>query len=264
MRRPRVDAVVGRLVGGLVILLMLSPVIVLVLSSFDAASYFRFPPSEYSLRWYVAAWRSSEYRRALGVSLGVSGAATLIAVPTGSLAALALVRGNLRGARSIETVLLAPLALPLIVWAIALLQIYARVGLTGTWSGLILAHAVIVLPFATRIMIAAFRRVDPLLEEAALTLGATPLRTFRRISLPLALPGVLTSAALGFFVSFNEVVVSSFIAGSRTMTFQVRLYAQLRSQGIDPITLAISAVIVAVIVIAAVLCERLFGWSRYV
>jgi putative spermidine/putrescine transport system permease protein len=250
--------------GIVVIALMLSPIVVLVFSSFNPTSYFRFPPSGYSLRWYVAAWNSMEYREALRVSVLVAVAATAVALPCGSLAAFALARSNLPGRPLIEAVLLAPMALPLIVWAIALLQIYARIGLSGTWLGLILAHTVIVLPFAVRIMVATFQRVDPMLEQAAATLGAAPLRAFWRISLPLALPGLATSAVFAFLISFNDVVVSSFIAGAQTMTFQVRLYSQLRSEGVDPITVAIGAVIAGLIVILAIAGERLFRWSRYV
>ena len=253
-----------RAFGTLALALMLSPVVVLVFSSFNPGTFFRFPPDGFSWRWYVAAWNSVEYRDALGVSVAVASMATVVAVPSGTLAALALVRGRLPGRRLIEAALLAPLALPLIVWAIALLQIYARVGLSGTWTGLVLAHSVIVLPFAVRIMAAHFQRVDPVLEQAARTLGASPARALWRVGLPLALPGLLTSVALSFLMSFNDVVVSSFLAGSRTMTFQVRLYSQLRSQGVDPITVAIGAAIVALIVTTAIVCERAFHWSRHV
>ncbi len=249
---------------GLLLLLLLAPVIVLIFSSFDGASFFRFPPREYSFRWYVAAWHSEEYRDALRVSVTVATLATLIAVPAGGLAAHALARSRLPGRRLIEAVLLAPLALPLIVWAIALLQIYARVGLSGTWTGLVLAHAAMVLPFPARILLATLTRIDPTLEHAAMTLGATPIRAFWRVTLPLAASGLATSAALGFLVSFNDVVVSSFLAGGHTMTFQVRLYSQLRSEGVDPMTVAIGAAIVGLIVVVAVVCERLFHWSRHV
>jgi putative spermidine/putrescine transport system permease protein len=97
-----------------------------------------------------------------------------------------------------------------------------------------------------------------------MTLGATPIRAFWRVTLPLAASGLATSAALGFLVSFNDVVVSSFLAGGHTMTFQVRLYSQLRSEGVDPMTVAIGAAIVGLIVVVAVVCERLFHWSRHV
>ncbi len=248
----------------LVYAFVLAPIVVLVFSSFDTAPYFSFPPGGYSLHWYATAWQSAEYRDALGVSILLAATATLIAVPAGTAAAYALARATWRGRTVVQAILLSPLALPLIVWAIELMQFYARIGLSGTMLGLALAHTIIVLPFPVRIMLASFARIDPALEQAARTLGASPLRTFARVALPLAAPGLVISIAFAFLTSFNDVVVSSFIAGARSLTFQVRLYSQLRSQGVDPITLAIGAVLAAAIVLAAIVCERLFRWSRHV
>jgi putative spermidine/putrescine transport system permease protein len=257
-------AAAGTVLTAAVYAFLLAPIVVLVFSSFDTAPYFSFPPRGYSLRWYVAAWHSAEYQDALRVSLILAAGATLVAVPAGTAAAYALARGHWRGRGLVEALLLSPLALPLIVWAIALMQIYARIGLSGSMLGLLLAHIVIVLPFPTRIMLASFARIDPALEQAARTLGAPPLRAFLRVALPLAAPGGVISIAFAFLTSFNDVVVSSFIAGARSLTFQVRLYSQLRSQGVDPITLAIGAVLATAIVLAALVGERLFRWSRHV
>jgi putative spermidine/putrescine transport system permease protein len=162
----------------------------------------------------------------------------------------------------VEVLLLAPLTLPLVVWAIALLQIYARLGISGTLGGLILAHTVIVLPLTTRILIATLDQIDPALELAARSLGARPFAAFARTTLPLARPGLLTAAALAFIVSFNDVIVSTFIAGAGWITFPVRMYSQLRGQGVDPITLAIGAMIVAAIFIVVALGEATLKWSR--
>ncbi len=127
-----------------------------------------------------------------------------------------------------------------------------------------LAHTTITLPYTVRIMIATLSQIDPNLEAAGKSLGATPLRAFMRITLPLALPGLLTSAAFSFLVSFNDVVVSTFIAGSNWITFPVRLYSQLRGQGIDPTTLAIGAMIIGSILVVVLVGELMFKWSRRV
>jgi putative spermidine/putrescine transport system permease protein len=243
-------------------LVVLAPILVLIFSSFDGGEIFRFPPQSYSLRWYEAAFNSQEYRSALGVSTLVGSLAALVSVVFGALGAYALARSRFRGAQVIETILLAPLALPLIVWAIALLQIYAWLGVSGSFPGLFIAHATITMPFTLRIMVANFSQLDPSLEEAAASLGAPPLTAFRRITLPLVAPGLVLSAAFSFLVSFNDVIVSSFVAGARWITFPVRLYSQLRSQGVDPITVAIGAAIVALILIAGLGGEKLFKWSR--
>jgi putative spermidine/putrescine transport system permease protein len=188
--------------------------------------------------------------------------AGFIAVLFGAMAAFALVRYKPAGGRIVEAILMTPLVLPLIVWAIALLQIYSKLGMSGTLPALVLAHAVITMPFSVRIMVSTFADLDPLLEQAAATLGASPGRVVRRITLPLAMPGLVSSAAFSVLISFNDVIVSSLIAGARWITFPVRLYAQLRSQGIDPITLAIGSAIVAFILVAALIGEFMFKWSR--
>ncbi|AQZ52184.1 MAG: ABC transporter permease [Martelella sp.] len=241
---------------------LLAPIAVLIFASFDDASFFRFPPNSYSLRWYEAAIESREYRSALSVSLLVAVLAGFIAVLFGAMAAFALVRYKPAGGRIVEAILMTPLVLPLIVWAIALLQIYSKLGMSGTLPALVLAHAVITMPFSVRIMVSTFADLDPLLEQAAATLGASPGRVVRRITLPLAMPGLVSSAAFSVLISFNDVIVSSLIAGARWITFPVRLYAQLRSQGIDPITLAIGSAIVAFILVAALIGEFMFKWSR--
>ncbi|MBB4123418.1 ABC transporter permease [Martelella radicis] len=241
---------------------LLAPIAVLIFASFDDASFFRFPPNTYSLRWYEAALESREYKSALSVSLLVAILAGFIAVLFGAMAAFALVRYRPAGGRIVEAILMTPLVLPLIVWAIALLQIYSRLGMSGTLPALVLAHAVITMPFSVRIMVSTFADLDPLLEQAAATLGASPGRVVRRITLPLAMPGLVSSAAFSVLISFNDVIVSSLIAGARWITFPVRLYAQLRSQGIDPITLAIGSAIVAFILVAALIGEFMFKWSR--
>nr|WP_272212455.1 ABC transporter permease [Marinicella sp. W31]MDC2878372.1 ABC transporter permease [Marinicella sp. W31] len=241
---------------------LLAPIAVLIFASFDDASFFRFPPKAYSLRWYEAAVESGEYRSALSVSLLVALLAGFIAVIFGAMAAFSLVRYRPAGGRIVEAILMTPLVLPLIVWAIALLQIYSKLGMSGTLPALVLAHAVITMPFSVRIMVSTFADLDPLLEQAAATLGASPGHVVRRVTLPLAMPGLVSSAAFSVLISFNDVIVSSLIAGARWITFPVRLYAQLRSQGIDPITLAIGSAIVAFILVAALIGEFMFKWSR--
>ncbi|MDJ1006580.1 MAG: ABC transporter permease [Paracoccaceae bacterium] len=237
------------------VLFTIAPLLVLMFSSFDDGRFFRFPPRDFSLRWYHAAFASVEYRSSLLNSAVVGLIATGISVTFGSAAALGLLRGAARSRATLEMILVAPLTLPLVIWAIALLQIYAWLGIGGTLWGLVLAHATFTLPFSVRVMLATFASIDPGLELAARSLGARPWRAFARITLPLALPGLATSAALSFFISFNDVIVSTFIAGSSWITFPVRLYSQLRGQGIDPTTMAIGTMIIVSILIVVGLTE---------
>ncbi|MDF2797604.1 MAG: sugB 8 [Devosia sp.] len=245
-----------------ILLFILAPILVLLFSAFDGGNIFRFPPRTYSLRWFEAAFNHPEYRSSLWISTLLGVIATVIAVSLASLAAFGLVRGRPRYRFAVEVLLLAPLTLPLVVWAIALLSIYAELGMNGTLTGLILAHVTITLPFAARIMIATLNEIDPRLEAAAKSLGATPVQVLRRITLPLALPGLLSSSAIAFLVSFNDVVVTTLIAGAGWITFPVRTFSRLRTEGIDPTTIAIGAMIVAFTLLLILVGQRLFQLSR--
>lgn len=245
-----------------ILLFLLAPVLVLILSAFDSGNIFRFPPRGYSLRWFEAAFAHSEYKTSLRVSALLAGIAMVIAVLLAGLAAFGIVRGKPRYALAVELLLLAPLTLPLVVWSIALLSIYASVGLNGTLPGLVLAHVTITMPFALRIMLASFGQIDPQLEAAAKSLGASPLRCLMRITLPLAMPGILSASVIAFLVSFNDVVVTTLIAGAGWMTFPVRTFSRLRTEGIDPTTIAISAMIVGATLIVVILGQRLLNLGR--
>jgi len=245
-----------------ILIFILAPILVLIFSAFDGGNIFRFPPRTYSLRWFEAAFNHPEYRSSLWISTLLGVIATVIAVSLASLAAFGLVRGRPRYRFAVEVLLLAPLTLPLVVWAIALLSIYAELGMNGTLTGLILAHVTITLPFAARIMIATLNEIDPRLEAAAKSLGATPAQVLRRITLPLARPGLLSSSAIAFLVSFNDVVVTTLIAGAGWITFPVRTFSRLRTEGIDPTTIAIGAMIVAFTLLLILVGQRLFQLSR--
>ena len=258
----RLTGLAWPLAVGAILLFLLAPILVLIFSAFDGGNIFRFPPQNYSLRWFETAFNHAEYRKSLWVSTLLGLIASAIAVTLASLAALGLVRGKPKYRFAVEVLLLAPLTLPLVVWAIALLSIYAQIGLNGTLVGLVLAHVTITLPFAARIMIATLGEIDPTLEAAAKSLGAPPLRVFWRVTLPLALPGLLSSTAIAFLVSFNDVVVTTLIAGAGWITFPVRAFSRLRTEGIDPTTIAIGAMIVVFTMALVIVGQRLLKLSR--
>ena len=150
------------------------------------------------------------------------------------------------------------------IWAIALLQFYAVVNLLGSPVGLVMAHAVLVLPYVARMSLTSFAYVSQNLEEAALSLGASRLRSFVEVTLPLVMPGVIVGAIFGFVISFTDVVVSVFISGVRFIPLPVRIYVEQRGQGLDPTAIAASAVVIAVIIVVELLGERFLKWSRFI
>lgn len=155
----------------------------------------------------------------------------------------------------------APLLLPSIVLGLAILLVFVRLELLGTFTGLVIAHLIVTTPYVIRIMITAFSTLPPSVEEAATMLGASPFTVFRRITLPLMMPGLVASAALSFLLSFDEVVISLFITGPRMTTLPVEIFNYVESRT-DPMTASISVVLITATLLIIFVIERTLGLSR--
>ena len=257
------------IVSVLILLFVLAPIFVLVISSFNESRYFEFPPTGFTLEWYQAFINSKEYQQAIMISVRVAFSATVLALMAGIPAAFALDRYQFRGNSFMQSVFLSPLLLPQIIWALGLIQFYSliRIGgrnILGTFISIVLAHTVIIIPYVIRMVLSSLHYVEADLENAAMSLGAKPLRTFAEITVPIILPGILVSAVFGFMVSFTDVVVSSFVAGTRYITYPVRMYSEIRTEGLDPLAVTVSAFVVVFIVIIAMIGERTIRWSRFI
>lgn len=255
----------GRLIHRIVIvalfLFLLAPVLLVLPMSFSADAFLVWPPSGFSTRWYVALARDNGLLGAAGNSLIlailVCVAALVIALP----AALVLARGRFPGQAAIVALLSAPLLLPTIVLALALLIVFVGYGLLGSWPGLILAHLLVGLPYAVRVLMTAVSTLPPAVEEAAASLGATPWSVFRRVTLPLMMPGVAAATAIVFLVSFDEVVISLFVVGPKLTTLPVALFHYVESRT-DPLVAAVSALLVVLTLAVVLILERALGLAR--
>jgi len=236
---------------------------VVIISAFNDSVHFTFPPEKLSLRWFNQFLNTPEYQRSLRVSSSVGIGATLLGLAVGIPASFGLHRYEFPGKRFLYGTFMAPLLVPAIMWAISLLQFFAWFGFSGTYLAIVLAHAVSLLPFVIRLLLTSLAFVDVDLENAAKSLGASPVRTFFEITLPLMMPGIIVSAIIGFMFSFNDVIVAVFIAGARNITFPVRIYSRLHQQGMDPTSVAASAIVVFVIVVLSIGGEKYLRWSRY-
>lgn len=245
------------------------PLVVVVGASFDggAHAFLNFPPHDVSLAWYWTI--PPRYFTALGVSLALGAVAALASASLGVLAALALVRSRWRAKSAIAALFRAPLQLPLIVTGFAFLQLYYLAGgwtgvyAMGTFGGLCVAHVFITLPYVFGTTVAVLQGFNASLEEAALSLGASRWRAFRRVTLPLILPGVFAGALYAFIVSFGDVPVSMFLAGTRYVTFPVEMFFGLELD-FDPSILAMSTLILAGSFAVIWLFERALGLDRLV
>lgn len=228
-------------VAGVFLLLHL-PVAILIAFSFNA-SRFSAAWSGFTLDWYRRLLEREDLLHAAGRSLVVGGASTLIATAIGTLLALALARHRIRGRRALEALLYAPVVTPEVVVGVSLLMLFAFAGVPLGLGTIVLAHATFSLPFVVIVVLARLAGMDRSLEEAAMILGADELATFRRVTLPQLAPGVLAAALLAFTLSFDDFVITSFVAGPGSSTLPMMVYSMVR-RNVDPTVNAISAIIV--------------------
>jgi putative spermidine/putrescine transport system permease protein len=252
--------------GALVILLflfLLGPVLLVFPISFSADAFIGWPPSGWSLRWYAAMLQQPDLGAALRNSLILGGVVTVLALAIGLPAAVAINRGEFRGRDTLMALLSAPLLLPTIVLGLALLILFVGRGLVGSWTGLVLAHLLVTVPYALRVLTTAISTLPPSVEEAASSLGAPAWSVFFRITLPLMMPGVIATAAIVFLVSFDEVVITLFIVGPRLTTLPVALFHYVESRT-DPLVAAVSVLMVLFTLALVVVLERAVGLRRAV
>lgn len=243
------------------VIFMLAPIVVVCLVALTPESYLSFPTRGLSLRWFREIANYPEFISAARSSfiLGTvsSTVVMLFAVP----AALGIARYRFRGRDVMTSIFMSPMMIPQVVLGIAFLRFFNQIGLAGTTTGLILAHMIIVFPFALRLTLASAIGLDARVEHAATSLGATKLHLFRRIILPLILPGVISGWMLSFIQSFDEVTMTFFIATPGTQTLPVRMFSYIQDN-VDPLVTSVSACVIVVTVIALVIIDRLYRLDR--
>lgn len=241
---------------------LLFPLVIVVISSFNARNSFRFPPEQLSLRWYGEVFGSTAWVD----SLLVSGRLVLLVAPLvvllGTLGGYALGTGRFPGHRMLSLLFLSPITVPSVMLGLALLHQLQGAGLVGSTTGLVLAHMVVAFPFCVRVVAVSAAAIDPQLARAAQSLGSSPLRTFCTVTVPLLRPGILAGAFLTAVISLGEVAVSVFVSGSRTVTVPVRVYSAVQVQ-MEPTVAAISTLLLLASVAVIAILERVLSISRF-
>jgi spermidine/putrescine transport system permease protein len=250
----RVPRWLGVVVGGVYFFLHL-PLLILVAFSFNA-SQFSVEWTGFTLDWYRRLLARPDILAGLRVSLIVGVSATAISTVLGTLLALALARHRFRGRRVIESTMYVPLVTPEIVVGISLLILFAGIGLSLGIATIVIAHVAFSISFVTIVVQARLAGMDQHLEEAALILGADEWTTFFRVTLPQLMPGVLSGALLAFTLSFDDYVITSFVAGSGSSTLPVVVYGMVR-RNIEPTVNAISTVVLVFTSLLIYLADRL-------
>lgn len=238
-------------VNMLILLYLLAPVIVVVATAFTTTAYPIFPPQGFTLQWFQKFLAMSEFTDAIQRSALLASSSATVATVLGTFSAMSLARYRFRGREAVSAFMLSPILFPTIVLGLALLVFYSQIGLSGSFIGLVIAHSVLTTPFVIRLVMASFAEFDPAVEEAGRNLGAGWWRTFLQITLPLIRPGVIAGAVFAFIISFDELVVTLFLAGPDMTTLPVRIYTFVEFSS-EPTISAISTALIVVWVLIGV------------
>jgi putative spermidine/putrescine transport system permease protein len=240
------------------LIVLSAPTVVVLGASFTAGNIITFPPDGFSLKWYGAIFQESSLRQALGRSLIVATICTALAIPTGTLAGIALAKYKIRFSRAIQIYLLLPFTIPLIGTGIGMMLTFGKMGALGQLWPVGVACCVINLPFMIWAVAASAANLNPDLELAAANCGAPPLERFLHVTLPAVLPGVITGSLLMFVLALNEFLVSLLLVDARSVTLPVQMYNSIRSI-ITPDLAAVAVVFIACASLAVYALDRCVG-----
>ncbi len=234
-----------RLYVGVMCVWLLAPIVIVVILAFSGDGYLHFPPGSLSLQWFARFLGNAQWQRAMLSSVIIGAIACVVSTTIGFFCAYAFLRVEFPGKKLMLSLMLTPIIVPNIITAIAMYYLAGKLRLIGDFVFLGLCHAVIALPVVLLILLSALRAVDPNLERAALGLGSSRMRVFFRVVLPIALPGVMSAALFAFLASFDELLISLFLAGVRSQTLPVRIWNSLNLQ-VEPTIAAVSAFLIGV------------------
>jgi ABC-type spermidine/putrescine transport system permease subunit II len=245
--RPGLGAWLLTILSAGVLLFLCLPIAIVVPMSFSGAESLQFPPPSLSLRWYVEFFGDPQWLDAAINSLVLAFSSSSLALVFGTLAAYALVRGNFIGRRLIESNFMAPMIIPPIITAVAIYIFFAKTKILGSFFGLVVAHSILAVPYVVLLMSVAIQSFDIRIEQVALTLGASKRQMLTRVLVPNLVPSALASWIFAFIISFDEVVVTQFVAG-RYFTIPKKMFNELILQ-INPTITAIATIMIGLSIV---------------
>ena len=246
---------------GLVVAFVLAPLVVICLVAFTPENTLTIPTTSFSLRWFRAIFAHPDFVASFVNSLWLATMSATIAIVIAVPAALAIDRYDFPGRGARNALFLSPLIIAHLVLGVALLRLFALIGGTGSFGWLVATHVIIVTPYVLRLVMAAFTGLDRSAEQAAMTLGASHLTVFRRITGPMILPGITGGWLRAFINSFDPLTMSIFVTSPATGTLPVRMY-MYATESIDPMMAAVSALMIALTAAAMLILDRAFGLDK--
>lgn len=247
----------------LLCLFLVLPLAVILISSFNAGNNFRFPPEDFSFRWYTEIFTSPVWTQSLLFSLLLMVLVVPVVVLLGTLGGYAIGAGRFPGRGALSVLFLSPMTVPGVMLGLALLFQLQSLGLVGSLPGLWLAHVIVAFPFCVRVVAVSAAALDPQLVKAARSLGASPWHAFVTVTIPLLRPGIIAGAFFAAIVSLGEVAVSVFVSGFSSVTVPVRVYSAVQVQ-FDPSVAAVSSVLLVASIVTIVVLDRFVTISRFI
>ena len=232
--------------------LLIVPSLIVIPMSFSASQYLEFPPQEWSLRWYenyFFSWKVengfNDWMAATWTSIKVAVLTIFVAVPIGTMAAYGLVNSSSRTSKILFPIFISPMMVPIILVAIGLFYFFVQFKLVGSVLGLVIGHSLVALPLVLIIVFSALKNYDMNQEKVARSLGAGRFRAFREITLPQIKFSIISASLIAFLTSFDEIIISLFVAGGDNSTITRSMFLALRDQ-IDPTIAAISTILIII------------------
>ena len=251
------------MVIGATALFMLTPLAVVIGSSLSASEFLVFPPKGLSFRWYSEVMQSEEYLNAGWVSLKLALITVAISLFIGTGSAIALTLFSLPGGQILSAIFLSPLILPSLIFAIGLLMVFSTYADGPSFTGLVVGHVVITIPYVIRTVSAGLSDMDPNIDEASRMMGARWWQRYILVILPQCKTGMATGAFFVFNISFDDAVVALFMRAPDVETLPMRIYSTLEFSP-DPSVAAVSTIMIGITVILIIIMNRLFGLSRII
>lgn len=245
----------------LALLFLVLPILVIIPLSFSDSTFLSYPMPGYSMRWYENLFHSEAWIRAAKNSFIVAPMATLIATVLGTLAAVGLNKAEFPGKGLLMAVLISPMVVPAVVVGVGVYIFFAEIGLADSYTGLILIHAALGAPFVVTTVSATLQNFNYNLVRASQSLGASPLRTFFRITLPVIAPGLISGALFAFATSFDEVVITLFVAGPNQTTLPRQMFTGIR-ENISPTIAALATILIIFSTCLLLVLEWLRGRNK--
>ncbi len=244
MMSSRVMRVMFGATVGLILAFLILPFLIILPMSFSATRFLTFPPPDYSVRWYQEYFGSGTWMHATWVSLTIAVLTVIVVTPAGIAAAYAIVNGRGRVMRLIHMSLLLPLIVPIIILAVGIFFVFAKLSLVATIPGLVLANVMLGLPYVVTSVVAGLQSFDMSQEMVARSLGMNRLRAFMAVTLPQIRTSVISGAVFAFISAIDETIIALFISGGQYQTLTKRMFTALRDE-IDPTIAAISTLMTA-------------------